>query len=171
MKVAFILSGLAAFASCMAVEKRDGTCAQQPAGSGPPSNPDTPSNFQIDPNFTNLATAATTPTNYTLAFSNGNAATAGTTFVGSTLLTTYAPAQCASFCTQTMRCAGFNIYFERDPSLDPNAVGCPNPAGVTNIKCILWGETVSNTTATNYGQFRASFQVVVAGSNGYNRVN
>ncbi|KAG4427485.1 hypothetical protein IFR05_017030, partial [Cadophora sp. M221] len=97
------------------------------------------------------------------------AATEGARYMGSTLLTTYAPTQCASFCSQTTGCAASNIYFERDPSLDPNAVGCPNRTAVTNIKCILWGGAVSNATATNNGQFRNKFQVVVAGSNGYNR--
>ncbi|PVH75690.1 hypothetical protein DL98DRAFT_498038 [Cadophora sp. DSE1049] len=169
MKVAFLVSGLAALASGMAVEKRDGTCAMQPLGSGPSVIPDTPTAFQNSATFSGLSTSATTPTNYTRAFVNRNAATQGTRYMGSTLLTTYAPSQCASFCSQTTGCAAFNLYFERDPSLDPNRVGCPNPTSVTNIKCILWGNAVSNETATNAGQSRNSFQVVVAGSNGYNR--
>ncbi|KAH7372156.1 hypothetical protein BKA64DRAFT_767871 [Cadophora sp. MPI-SDFR-AT-0126] len=172
MKVALVVSGLAALASGMAVEKRDGTCAVQPLGSGPSVNsPDTPAAFQSNEDFSNFATSATTPTNYTPAFVNLNAATRGNNYMGSTLLTTYEPSQCASFCSQTVGCSAFNLYFERDPSLDPNAVGCPNPTSVTNIKCILWGNALTDETATNAGQFRNSFQVVIAGSNGYNLNN
>lgn len=31
-------------------------------------------------------------------------------------------------------CYSFNIYYERDPTKDPNAVNCPNPASTVNIK-------------------------------------
>jgi len=38
------------------------------------------------------------------------------------------------------------------------------------IKCILWGNAVSSSLATNTGQWRGSdFQVVIAGSNGYTK--
>lgn len=57
----------------------------------------------------------------------------------------------------------FNLYFERDPTLDPNAQSCPNPPFLTNIKCVFWGVPVSKATATNDGQYRDSFQVVIAG--------
>lgn len=35
------------------------------------------------------------------------------------------------------------------------------------IKCVLWGGPVDVSNALNTGQYRGSFQVVIAGSNGY----
>jgi hypothetical protein len=67
---------------------------------------------------------------------------------------------------------GFNIYYERDPSIIPAAT-CPNPAPVTNTKCALFGYPVSRESAVNVGQSRGpedangvAFQVVIVGSNG-----
>lgn len=56
--------------------------------------------------------------------------------------------------------------FERDPSVDA-AAACPNPLPYTMIKCVYWGGPVTLDNAKNYGQYRDSFQVVIAGSNGY----
>lgn len=107
--------------------------------------------------------------------------------MGYTTLTSYNTTECAADCNKIDGCVAFNLYYERDPSLDPNAQSCPNPPSVTNIKCVFWGVPVSKATATNNGQFRTSspppfplsshppnnlpgdsFQVVIAGSNGYN---
>lgn len=60
----------------------------------------------------------------------------------------------------------FNLFYERDPSAEPGA-GCPDPPSVTNIKCVAWGGPVSQANANNKGQYREQFQVVIAGSNGY----
>ncbi|KAL9059516.1 MAG: hypothetical protein Q9206_001453 [Seirophora lacunosa] len=65
----------------------------------------------------------------------------------------------------------FNMYIERDPSLNPNAEDCPNPPSTTNFKCTLWGAPVVAEQATNKGQWRDSFQVVITGSNGYNKAS
>jgi hypothetical protein len=73
---------------------------------------------------------------------------------------------CASKCNAISGCLSFNIYFERDPVLDPGA-GCTNPAAFPNIKCSFWGSALDLSTATNKGQWRSSFQVGIAGSNGY----
>ncbi|KAI6714756.1 hypothetical protein JHW43_002724 [Diplocarpon mali] len=201
MKVAVMVSGLAATALGMVVEKRDGTCAHQPAGTGPamhtyvfpspahsrnqpnpaplppghtpllpqvsptrpPPSPDTPAAFRASPLFTAAAVSAETPTNFTSVFTTINNSTQQTKYMGSTLLSTYDAAQCASLCQQTTGCAGFNLYFERDPSKDPNSVRCPNPASVTNIKCVVWGVPLTAEGATNSGQRRAGFKVVIAG--------
>lgn len=84
--------------------------------------------------------------------------------------TTYDVQGCADACDSERYCRGFNIYFERDPSLDP-ASGCPNPASTTNIKCSLYGYPVALNAATNKGQYRQDFQTVIAGSNGYSKTN
>ena len=78
----------------------------------------------------------------------------------------YEPLSCAAYCDKTNGCSAFNIYFERDPSKTPNAEDCPNPPSTTNIKCALWGNVVTSQQATNTGQWRNDFQIVVAGSSG-----
>jgi len=48
-------------------------------------------------------------------------------------------------------------------------VDCPNPPSTTNFKCTLWGAPVVQAQANNKGQWRDSFQIVITGSNGYNK--
>ena len=86
--------------------------------------------------------------------------------MGLTTLKSYDVLTCASKCDQADGCQAFNIYIERDPSVDPNAQDCPNPPSTTNYKCTLWGAPVAASQADNKGQWRDSFQVVIAGSNG-----
>ncbi|KAI7268903.1 hypothetical protein KC345_g7600 [Hortaea werneckii] len=74
--------------------------------------------------------------------------------------------QCANKCNAVTGCVAINIYFERDPTVEP-AAGCPNPTSTTNIKCVFWGGPVTKDNALNTGQYRNQFQVVIAGSNGY----
>ena len=81
-------------------------------------------------------------------------------------LTSFDTLSCASRCDQASGCQAFNVYVERDPSVDPNAQNCPNPPSTINYKCTLWGAPVAAGEATNYGQWRDSFQVLIAGSNG-----
>ena len=130
--------------------------------------------------------------------------------MGYTNLNSYNSTECASLCNAITGCIAINLYFERDPSLDPNAVSCPNPPSITNIKyvtifsycdigvsqtcllsyscwfaprhaveysascnpeasytnfsrCVFWGAPISAATATNEGQYRDSFEVVIAG--------
>ena len=56
---------------------------------------------------------------------------------------------------------------QRDPSVNPASPSCTNPKSVTMIKCSFWGGPVDSSTANNAGQYRSQFQVVIAGSNGY----
>jgi hypothetical protein len=76
---------------------------------------------------------------------------------------------CASKCNAINGCISFNLYYERDPSVEPGTgnTGCSNPASTTNIKCVFWGGPVNSGNALNNGQWRNQFQVVIAGSNGY----
>ena len=87
------------------------------------------------------------------------------TYLGLYTLQSYDTIKCQELCDSATACYGINIYFERDPSVNP-AAGCDNPASITNIKCTLWGSQVSGDAATNTGQWRDSFHVVIAGSNG-----
>ncbi|KAI4093430.1 MAG: hypothetical protein LQ344_002843 [Seirophora lacunosa] len=86
-------------------------------------------------------------------------------------LTSFDTLECASLCDRAINCEAFNMYIERDPSLNPNAEDCPNPPSTTNFKCTLWGAPVVAEQATNKGQWRDSFQVVITGSNGYNKAS
>lgn len=151
--------------------KRDGTCASQPSGSGLVTSPDTPEAFLANPTYTHTANNAVTPDGYTVVMQNGNASLSASNYMGLTTLTSYDTLGCASRCDQASGCEAFNMYIERDPTLDPNADSCPNPPSLTNYKCTLWGAPVSATEATNNGQWRDSFQVVIAGSNAYNKAS
>jgi hypothetical protein len=78
--------------------------------------------------------------------------------------------ECAEYCNNKTLCTGFNIFFERDPSLNPSD-NCTQPASITNYKCTLWGSGVDTASANNYGDYRGQFQVVIAGSDGFEKTN
>ncbi|KAF7888837.1 hypothetical protein EAF00_009137 [Botryotinia globosa] len=143
-------------------------CAIQPDGYGPKVQPDTVDAFLAYIQFHTNAKNAATPSGYTQSFVNLNAAVTAVTYLGLTTFTTYDVAQCGSLCDSTSLCTGFNIYVERDPYMNPSA-DCPNPASITNYKCTLWGSGVTTESATNTGQMRTDFQVVITGSNGYSK--
>jgi hypothetical protein len=127
-------------------------------------SPDTPQAFLDYPPFKAAAFSAPIPKGYALNFTNLHASTSTSSYMGYTTLNQYDTNKCASLCTSQTGCVAFNLYFERDPTLDPNAQNCPNPPSETNIKCVFWGVPVSSATATNSGQYRDSFQVVIAGT-------
>ena len=113
-----------------------------------------------------MATNAPTPDGYQVAFTNKQASLSASNYMGLNTLQSYDTLGCASLCDQAAGCQAFNMYIERDPSLDANAADCPDPASTTNYKCTLWGAPVSPEEATNNGQYRDSFHVVITGSNG-----
>ncbi|KAI0022931.1 hypothetical protein F4780DRAFT_150278 [Xylariomycetidae sp. FL0641] len=146
--------------------KRD-DCDALPSGSGPVPSPDTADAFRNDPDFVEAADNATTPAGYDLAFQNLNTSTSAYGYMGAVTLDSYDVEECASTCNATTACDSFNIYFERAPTLEP-APACPNPASSTVIKCVLWSGSLSTENTLNGGQFQQEFEVVKAGSNGYN---
>ncbi|KAB8289846.1 hypothetical protein EYC80_010478 [Monilinia laxa] len=143
-------------------------CATQPDGYGPKVQPDTVDAFLAYSEFHSEAKNAVTPSSYTQTFVDLNAAVTANTYLGLTTFTSYDVAQCGALCDKTDLCTGFNIYVERDPSVNPSD-SCSNPASITNYKCTLWGSGVDSASATNNGQWRDSFQVVITGSNGYEK--
>lgn len=143
-----------------------GPCQTQPAGAGPVPSPDTASAFLSYADFASQASAAPVPSGYNLAFSNLAASSSAYGYMGYTTLQTYDTALCAKKCNAITGCSAINIYFERDPTVEP-ADACQNPASTTNIKCVFWGGPVSKDNTKNAGQWRNKFQVVMAGSNGY----
>lgn len=93
-------------------------------------------------------------------------------FLGTHFLEHYDPDECARICNDLPTCASFNLYFERDPIYKPNTTaGCPNPPSTTNINCVIWQSHLETHEATNFGELREEFQVVIAGSNLYNKIN
>ncbi|KAI4147086.1 MAG: hypothetical protein L6R39_003244 [Caloplaca ligustica] len=149
--------------------KRDGNCAPQPAGSGPVPTPDTADAFTSSSVLQTIAQNAPTPDGYSLVFQNKDGSLSASKYMGLHTLTAFDTLQCASLCDQANDCEAFNMYIERDPSVDPNANDCPNPPSLTNYKCTLWGAPVSVEEANNKGQWRDSFHVVITGSNAYNK--
>ncbi|KAK1573194.1 uncharacterized protein LY79DRAFT_526277 [Colletotrichum navitas] len=146
-------------------------CAPQPSGDGPQVQPDTVAAFEAYPAFHQDALGAVAPSGYASTFKDLNASVNANTYLGLHTLQSYDVAQCASFCDSTNLCTGINIYIERDPSINPDQCSCTNPSSITNYKCTLWGSGVDQAAATNFGQSRDGFQVVIAGSNGYEKTN
>ena len=130
----------------------DGSCAPQPLGSGPVSNnPDTADGFLSNPVYASNAKAATTPKGYTQAYVGLNAASTTGGYLGVEELTSYDTAYCASQCCSFWPgCTSFNIYYERNPTVDP-AAACPNPSSTTRIKCSFWSQSLVPADATNDG--------------------
>jgi hypothetical protein len=154
-------------------------CAPQPIGYGPQVHPDTPAAFEAYPAFSQDALSAVTPQGYANVFKNLNASVSANSYLTYETLTSYDVEGCAAFCDETTLCTAFNIYIERDPSVNPTTNGvnvgwgnhCPNPPSITNYKCSLWSSSIDAASATNYGQMRDEFEVVIAGSNGYDKLN
>ncbi|KAL8747675.1 MAG: hypothetical protein Q9190_000471 [Brigantiaea leucoxantha] len=151
------------------LEKRDGDCSKQPDGAGPVASPDTSAAFLASSDLQSQANNAPVPDGYATAFSNLQGSLSASSYMGYAGLNSYDVLSCAQACDQAEGCQAFNIFAERDPSLNPNAQNCPNPPSVTNYKCTLWGVPVSSAEATNKGQWRDSFEVVITASNAYNK--
>jgi hypothetical protein len=143
-------------------------CAAQPNAYGPPTVPDTVDAFKSNTVYSSLAKTAKTPSGYAQAFSNLDASVSGSGYLGYKLLTSYDPSACSSYCDETKTCTGFNIFIERDPKFNPDQCSCEAPS-ITQFKCSIWGQDIKNSSATNVGQTQAGFEVVVVGSNGYNK--
>lgn len=93
-------------------------------------------------------------------------------FLGTHRLEYYDTNECAGICDNLPTCASFNLYFERDPMYEPNTTaGCPNPPSTTNINCVLWHSRLEADAAINIGELREEFQVVITGSNLYNKLH
>jgi len=146
--------------------KRDADCAPQPAGSGPGSSPDTDTAFLSNSDYSSFANSAETPAGWSLVFKNKQAAISTSAYMGYKTYTSYSVAQCASDCLQMSACQSFNIFLERDPTVNP-AAACADPTSTVVIKCSFWGVQLQSSALTNEGQYRNKFHVVIAGSNGY----
>ncbi|KAK7716593.1 hypothetical protein SLS57_006621 [Botryosphaeria dothidea] len=150
-------------------------CCTLPTGTAfPQLSSDTVQAFQTNNDYSSAAIGAKAPTGYGEAFNNLQGATQQDGYRGVYLLNTYSPNECATHCNNDAQCMSFNVYVERDPIVRPDYPGqdsaCSNPPSTANVKCTLYGLPVSSQTATNKGQWQGGFQVVIAASNGYNKV-
>ncbi|KAG9943602.1 hypothetical protein KCU85_g8567, partial [Aureobasidium melanogenum] len=165
-----VASVLATATSSSAVEKRAASsCVPQPTGIHHQVQPDTAAGWVADNFFAAAASAAINPlpTGYVSSFVNLNASNSADKYLGYTLMTSYDAAGCAAKCSAISGCNSFNLYFERDPSVNPDDATCSNPPSTVQVKCVFWGGAVTTDNANNYGQWRNKFQVLVAGSNGF----
>ncbi|KAI4717850.1 hypothetical protein E4T48_05939 [Aureobasidium sp. EXF-10727] len=101
------------------------------------------------------------PSGYTPAFVNLQGSTQANGYLTYKTLSTYDPQQCTAACDKISSCQFANIYYEKDPDSKNNPVDV--------IKCSLYSMPQTNCTATNKGQWRGQFHVLVTGSNGYNK--
>ncbi|KAI5236684.1 hypothetical protein E4T43_08467 [Aureobasidium subglaciale] len=101
------------------------------------------------------------PSGYTPAFISYQRATQGRGYLTYQTLSRYDPALCTKACDRISSCAFANIYIEKDPDSNNNPVDI--------IKCSLYSMPQTNATATNSGQWRGKFHVMITGSNGYNK--
>lgn len=162
-------------------------CAPQPKGYGPVPSPDTVSAFMSYSAYHAAASAAPSSVSasasgytYTKSFTDLDGSVNAPGYLGLYDLESYNATQCAEKCDGTANCAAFNLYVERDPSLNPSANDttaptvwgrwCPDPASTINYKCALWEGPIEGSQATNMGQTHELFQVVITGSDGYNAV-
>lgn len=136
-------------------------------GSGPHITPDTVAAFDAYKPFCQWALSAATPQGYDQTFKDLDAAVTANSYLGYKTLTSYNVNECAAFCDDNELCGGFNIYIERDPSINPLHCSCSNPPSTVNYKCSIWGSGVDASAATNKGQWRNDFEVVITASNGY----
>lgn len=105
------------------------------------------------------------------AFKNLQKAAGGSGYMGLQYLSNYSPEQCGTLCLKTNGCNAFNLYLERDPQVSANYETCLNPPSIVVVKCVLYNTPFAgpvNQVATNGGQFRSKFQIVIAASTGYN---
>ncbi|KAF2163324.1 hypothetical protein M409DRAFT_68596 [Zasmidium cellare ATCC 36951] len=145
-------------AAAAANKVKRGDCSPQPAGAGPKVSPDTPEAFSNSLYFHALANSVIPPFPYIEKFRDLNGSTQQNSYLTYYILPSYDVFKCANYCNNVDLCTAFNLYVERDPSLDPGP-NCPNPPSTTNYKCALWGSSISRASATSTGHVPAGFSL------------
>lgn len=148
--------------------KRGASCRPEKIQYNYSSDPDTPTGFLVDKLLGDTASSVNPPAGYTKSFLNAFGSVTADEYIGYYQLSSFSVKDCAAICTDVGdSCQAFNIYYERNPTVDPDIKSCPNPKSATSVRCALWGSKINATQAVNIGQWRASFMTVVSGSNGY----
>lgn len=123
--------------------------------------------FLGDSVYSSAAASAPTPAGFKPIFRNMVASANSPRYLTVAWQSTYNVTACANICSGIPNCQAFNIFVERNPALNP-APACTNPSSITNVKCTFFDGPLNYTHAVNWGEWRQSFGVVIAGSNGYN---
>ena len=129
-------------------------------------SPDTAAAFLAYSYFSSNASAATTVSGYTIAATNQNAwaETTTTTNMGWLNMPTYDVSACGTYCTNTLGCLAFDIFYQRSPTVAPSFnSSCPNPPSMTSIMCWIYSTAMTTADMINSGETRGQFQVVIAG--------
>ncbi|GAM85279.1 hypothetical protein ANO11243_032830 [Dothideomycetidae sp. 11243] len=129
----------------------------------------TPAGFLNDTTIYQTALNAGTPSGYVWNWAGLYTAVISSSYIGYAQLTSYNASACAAYCNSVSNCQGFDMYYERDPTVWPGA-SCPNPTMQSSIHCALYSSAVTVASASNVGQWNGNFQVLVAGANGYSKV-
>ncbi|KAF4554225.1 Hypothetical protein D9617_5g071020 [Elsinoe fawcettii] len=142
-------------------------CATQQIQYNYTPTPNTPNGFLVDTSILNQATGALAPAGYTTNFTGQYGSMFSNIYLGYSQLSSYSPATCGAICDSVSSCKSFNLYFERDPTVNPAPGSCPNPTAAVSVRCALWGSQIVANQARNVGEWRTDFMVVISGSNGY----
>ncbi|KAF2157685.1 hypothetical protein K461DRAFT_273906 [Myriangium duriaei CBS 260.36] len=129
-----------------------------------------PLGFLNDTTIYTTALNASAPTGYVWQWAGLFSSVISPYYLGYAQLTSYNVSACAAFCDATTGCQGFDMYYERDPTVWPG-VGCLNPSMQTGVHCALYSAKLNVSNAVNVGQWNGNFMVVVAGANGYSKIN
>lgn len=141
-------------------------CATQQILYSYTSTPNTPNGFLVDPSLLSQATGALAPAGYTTNFTGQYGSLFANNYLGYYQISAYSPSTCSGICDSISSCKGFNLYFERDPVVNP-APTCANPTAGVMVRCAIWGSQISSAQAKNIGEWRTDFMVIITGSNGY----
>jgi len=116
--------------------------------------------FTNSSNAATIASGAVTPIPYKQVFRNRLASVSGGGYLGFKVIPYYDPFLCASICDDMKGCLGFNIFFERDPTLEPSEY-CPNPPAGINVKCSFWRKQINANGDMNPGEQRYATTIPV----------
>ncbi|KAH7363671.1 hypothetical protein BKA66DRAFT_392497, partial [Pyrenochaeta sp. MPI-SDFR-AT-0127] len=142
-------------------------CTPRPSVYGSVPDSDNASAFQQYQSFKDTALHAPTPNGWASVFINKTASSKGGSYISYLVLESYNTTDCAARCEQISECKAINIYFERTPTLYLG-YECQDAPSMTVIKCAFWGEKLLAANVKNWGYRDWNFEVVMAGSNGYN---
>ena len=124
-------------------------------GYGPKATPDTVEGFYAFQTFADQSSQAPTPKGYSRTFQGHTGSCSAGTYLG-LFFKSFDPyfyqQQCNS---HPDGCTSFNIFSERDPTVDAGPA-CANPPSFTTVRCTLWKNTLMpKEGAGNDGQYRA----------------
>jgi hypothetical protein len=125
-----------ATAGAQSIRRDSNICYLQPSEIAHRSSSDTVDAFLTDSYYSQAASSTKIPLDFNTALRNTKALPNAPGYLGFTLMDTYDVQTCADKCNAISGCTSFNIYFERDPSVDPNDASCLDRVSITNIKCV-----------------------------------